>query len=551
MHSKLGIVCPLQQPHDGFDEVHIKSDIQSSPKLVVGIFLWRRTLFIFDTSSQLFGGKLNKDISINSSGHVLNISFKATTDFIDKELKKKLEMRFSEITTPKIKGVQLVDRIGSEPNILGTVHITSSHFIFKADDGGKEIWIPNSLIACVERASINAAGSRLIIKCKHFLTLSLLISKDKDCQSLYETLIKCSKLINISDSFAFVYNEAKRLDQAKWARLDWRQEFSRQGVSGAWKESNFNADYKYCDTYPEDLWLPSNASTQLLIGSCRFRSRARLPVLTYFHKTNSATICRCSQPLSGFSARCVEDENLMELIAVTNPSKNSLFLIDTRPRVNAMVNKVQGKGFEDIRNYTNIQFHFFDIENIHVMRNSMTRLLEACQKPMSVTEFLKAVDSSSWLKHLRALLECGKFIAESISRGTSCVIHCSDGWDRTSQTVSLAQLLLDPFYRTIVGFQVLLEKDWLGFGHKFDDRCGHTTANSANGDDGAKEISPIFTQFLDVVWQLMRRKPVAFEFNERFLLEINEHAYSCVYGTFLGNCDKDRKFAYYCFSGAE
>ena len=33
-------------------------------------------------------------------------------------------------------------------------------------------------------------------------------------------------------------------------------------------------------------------------------------------------------------------------------------------------------------------------------------------------------------------------------------MHCSDGWDRTSQLTSLAQLLLDPHYRTITGLQV-------------------------------------------------------------------------------------------------
>ena len=29
------------------------------------------------------------------------------------------------------------------------------------------------------------------------------------------------------------------------------------------------------------------------------------------------------------------------------------------------------------------------------------------------------------------------------------VVHCSDGWDRTTQIVALAELVLDPYYRTI------------------------------------------------------------------------------------------------------
>ena len=37
---------------------------------------------------------------------------------------------------------------------------------------------------------------------------------------------------------------------------------------------------------------------------------------------------------------------------------------------------------------------------------------------------------------------------------TSVLLHCSDGWDRTSQLSSLAMIMLDPFYRTIRGFEV-------------------------------------------------------------------------------------------------
>ena len=33
--------------------------------------------------------------------------------------------------------------------------------------------------------------------------------------------------------------------------------------------------------------------------------------------------------------------------------------------------------------------------------------------------------------------------------GHSVLVHCTDGWDRTPQITSLAQILLDPYYRTI------------------------------------------------------------------------------------------------------
>ena len=38
---------------------------------------------------------------------------------------------------------------------------------------------------------------------------------------------------------------------------------------------------------------------------------------------------------------------------------------------------------------------------------------------------------------------------------------------------SLAQLLLDPYFRTITGFQTLLQKEWIAAGHPFCDRLGY------------------------------------------------------------------------------
>jgi len=53
---------------------------------------------------------------------------------------------------------------------------------------------------------------------------------------------------------------------------------------------------------------------------------------------------------------------------------------------------------------------------------------------------------------------------------------------------------------------VLVEKEWLAFGHRFRTR--------------AAEGVPCFLQFLDAAWQLLLQHPTAFEYTEAFLLAV-------------------------------
>jgi len=97
----------------------------------------------------------------------------------------------------------------------------------------------------------------------------------------------------------------------------------------------------------------------------------------------------------------------------------------------------------------------------------------------SEAHFFGRLEESLWLQHIRMVLGASCQLAEKLElEGASALVHCSDGWDRTSQLCATAQLLLDPYYRSMEGFAVLVEKDWCSFGHKFQDRCQHGVGSS-------------------------------------------------------------------------
>lgn len=158
-------------------------------------------------------------------------------------------------------------------------------------------------------------------------------------------------------------------------------------------------------------------------------------------------------------------------------------------------------------------------------------LLELCFPTKDEHRWLSSVELTYWLKHIKCILAGAIRIVDKVeSHNTSVLVHCSDGWDRTAQLTALAMLMLDPYYRTVKGFEVLIEKEWLSFGHKFEQRVGHGNEHHSDADR-----SPVFLQFIDCVWQIAQQFPCAFEFNEHFLITILDHLYSCRFGTFLCN----------------
>lgn len=309
-------------------------------------------------------------------------------------------------------------------------------------------------------------------------------------------------------------------------------------------------------------------------------------------------------------------------------------IVDARPKINALANRATGGGIEDVANYTGnngmpVEKVFLNIANIHVMRSSLEKVFES----FANSDYIKmkadqeALRKSGWLGHIANMIDGAEMVARVVGLGGSHVlVHCSDGWDRTAQISALAQIMLDPYYRTLEGFITLVQKDFLSFGHKFRDRNGiegsekwfeieneriapsrnretnnsdpnslnalgnkalagakswfeknrgslfrqqntskdslgeqpssrppspppnpllHSPPSSTSKEEkehriSEKEISPIFHQFLDAIYQLQYQYPHSFEFNERFLRRLFYHMYACQYGEFLFNTERER-----------
>ncbi|CAJ0866332.1 3607_t:CDS:10 [Entrophospora sp. SA101] len=476
----------------------------------------------------------------------------------------------------KIAKVENVKLDKGQTNVVGTLHLTTYQLIFEFPENVEELlFIVYPIIHTVEcRPPTNSEPKLwpLIIRCRNFVFFTLYLTFEQDAIDVFDTIQKLTCIKgSISQVYAFDYKPEKEfICNDGWSLYDPSKEFARMGLTRSWRFSHINKKYDFCPTYPHLLVFPSKISDTVLGYATRFRSKSRVPTLSYLHWSNKASITRSSQPMVGLKQnRSIQDEKLIEAIFQSNlptssngrqiyGSTSTNLIVDARPTANAMANGVMGAGSENIENYKNCTKCYMGIDNIHVMRDSLGKLVEVIQSAEASGSPIKKqhLDRSNWLKHISSLLYAAVKIIKNVHVYNSHVlVHCSDGWDRTAQLTSISELSLDPYYRTFIGFQVLIEKEWVSFGHKFSDRSGHlsnekffinSVANSALNrfyykQTHQREISPVFHQFLDCVYQLYKQFPTRFEFNEKFLIELHCHCYSCQFGTFLFNSEKERK----------
>lgn len=472
----------------------------------------------------------------------------------------------------------------SGTSVDGLIMITNYKLFLQI--GNNQHHIPLGLIEVVEHRDL----FYLQIGCKDARTYRITFENNESCLEWYDHIQKTAEPPKQLDQlFAFYYyvwtkekdptSRCVEKDDSFDEKMFWEEMHRMEFEGHSWRISKVNENYKLCPSYPPYLLVPSCINDTILESVAKFRSSRRIPAAVWRHTRNGAVIARCSQPEVGWLGwRSSEDEDLIKAISEacnfdrswrngSSGSNNSdresnlshspgslhseeclqintpasqqdkkVLIMDARSYTTAVANRARGGGCECPEYYPNCEIQFMNLANIHSIRKSFHALRQLCTSSADQPNWFSQLEGTRWLLHMSVLMKAAVTVVTAVERDARPVlVHCSDGWDRTPQIVALAELLLDPYYRTIDGFRILIEREWLAFGHKFADRCGHST-----GSDDQNERCPVFLQWLDCVHQLLLQFPCDFEFTQMYLVKLAQHTYSNLFGTFLCNTQQER-----------
>ena len=444
---------------------------------------------------------------------------------------------------------------------FGMIVLTDFRFIFhlSVDNSKKENFkedffeIPYLLIKEIKKEKISKGTSLIISLIDGTEWKFLLSNENENNEDLFKRL-KNKAINNRKELLKFpkTFNNYLKIFEKEfngWEIYNFRKEFERQGLELDDKDfplriSNINENFGFIASYPKYLIEPRKIDDEILENALNFRSEKRVPTLTYYYKNdlNKGTkklisgIWRSSQVASGLlGSKDVGDIKLLNEISELG---DKLYIFDARPKEDAFLQKVGGYGSENVNNYDpNPEYIYCEIKGIRFSKTAFNKIKKLCndKEIMENNNFLSKLEDSGWINFIIKVLKTSTKISELVMEGNNVLVHCSEGWDRTPQLVSISQILLDPYFRTFEGFAILFEKDFVSFGHKFAIRSGITE------NKFKKKTNQVILQYLDCVYQLLMQFPSEFEFTSEFLLFIAKYYDTNLFGTFLFDNEKERE----------
>jgi len=378
-------------------------------------------------------------------------------------------------------------------------------------------------------------------------------------RSCFQTIAHYAFPRNVSQLFAFDYGQNMRKgNHEKQGRAfclfhhqkDYEMNLNRLNCAEQWRITSINKEYIISETLPEFNVCPLTLEDEdIEIFSKRYNNK-RFPVWLWSHPITGVALLLSAS----IETPLVKTGSLKPSLRVAkngfaddNSSKklNPIMSISHPRKVMESIKSCQsteGSGITTSVNVDNV------CPSLNMLQESFVKLQKVCMiKSMKDywhgdSTWLSLIEDSKWMAYICTCLQLAYNVTTTIKdERSSVIVNDATGHDFSLIVTSLVQIQLDPYYRTHIGLQALIQKDWVVKGHPFNYRLRHlyspTTSESKPYEAKSSE-SPIFLLFIDCLHQLVLQFPIKFEYTEHFLILLVDCTYSSLFATFIFNSDQ-------------
>ncbi|KTG05452.1 hypothetical protein cypCar_00004339 [Cyprinus carpio] len=414
----------------------------------------------------------------------------------------------------------------SQRGVFGTLFCTNFRITFISDEKSQEETFSEKRFVSFEvydekRKLITGAlvknkyPSKIIIHCKDLRVFQfcLTYTKEEDAKKIFQGIAHhCLEEKSLKCVFAFSYTgtpspemQRKRETILFDSPEDWTQEMKRTKANCRLVTENEN--FELSQRLPKYFVIPS------ALGDLFSYQGKGFPIWCWSHYSGCALFKASLPPVTQEDGDFQKHFDIM----INAVAHNYLYSAKTEDLSESLPT------IQDIQQSYNKFKQFFLIEN-------------STDFWLSDMKWFSSLESSGWLDIIRQCLQKAVEVVECLEKdNTNVLITEEEGTDLCCVISSLVQIMLDPYYRTLMGFQSLVQKEWVAGCHAFLDRCNHLHQKD-------KECySPVFLLFLECVWQLVQQHSPAFQFSETYLTVLSDSVHMPVFSTFLFNSAHHRE----------
>nr|XP_060617335.1 myotubularin-related protein 12 isoform X2 [Anolis sagrei ordinatus] len=286
---------------------------------------------------------------------------------------------------------------------------------------------------------------------------------------------------------------------------DWRQELERTKGNLKFKVVGSNEDYRVSKKLSPYFVVPMAVSEQDIL---QYQGKG-IPIWCWSCHNGTSLLKMSTLPKE-------QDDNTMQM--------QKIFL-------DGMYKTIDKPPFEALK-IEDLPSSLPSLPEIHVTYSRFKQLFlidNSTDFWDTDVKWFSLLENTNWLEIIRRCLKKAVEVVESLeAQNTNVLLTEENASDLCCVVSCLVQIMMDSYCRTKLGFQSLIQKEWIMGTHAFLDRCNHLRQNE-------KEEAPVFLLFLDCVWQLVQQYPPAFEFTETYLTVLSDSLYIPIFSTFFFN----------------